>query len=207
MAIILAPAHAHLCHSDLLSTHQFKINLAKSPSSSVWLSTNPQARLTVFVFPFKIHPYSFLIYLNCLISFHYLKCIFFSVLFLWDNSFSSVQSLSHVWLFATPRTAACQASLFITNTQSLFRLMSIKSVMPSNHLILCHPLLPPSIFPSIRVFSSESVLRIRWPNYWSFNFNWNTGNNSLRNKITFILFPSFLLFACPISSMTYFPPM
>ena len=90
----------------------------------------------------------------------------------------------------------------------LLKLMSIESVMPSNHLILCHPLLlPPSVFPSIRGFSSESVLRIRWPNYWSFNFNWNTRNNSLRSKITFILFPSFLLFACPISSMTYFPPV
>ena len=85
---------------------------------------------------------------------------------------SSVQSLSHVWLFATPWTAARQASLAITNSQSLLKLMSIKSVMPSNHLILCHPLLLlPSIFPSIRVFSKESVLRIRWPKYWSFSFN------------------------------------
>ena len=85
---------------------------------------------------------------------------------------SSVQSLSHVWLFAIPWTAACQASLSITNLQSLLKLMSIESVMPSNHLILCCPLLlPPSIFPSIRVFSSESVLCIRWPNDWSFNFS------------------------------------
>ena len=80
--------------------------------------------------------------------------------------FSSVQSLSHVRLFVTPLTAARQASLSITNSRSLLRLMSIESVMPSNHLILCHPLLlPPSIFPSIRVFSSESVLPIRWPKY------------------------------------------
>jgi len=86
--------------------------------------------------------------------------------------FSSVQSLSHVWLFATPWTAARQASLSITNSQSLLKLMSIESVTPSNHLILCHPLiLLPSILPSIRVFSSESVLRIRWPKYWSFSFN------------------------------------
>ena len=86
--------------------------------------------------------------------------------------FSSVQSLSHVWLFATPWTAARQASLSITNSRSLLKLMSIESVMPSNHLILCHPLLLlPSILPSIRVFSSESVLRIRWPKYWSFSFN------------------------------------
>ena len=84
---------------------------------------------------------------------------------------SSVQSLSRVQLFATPWTAAHQASLSITNSQSLLKLTSIKSVMPFNHLILCRPLLPPSIFPSIRVFSNESVLRIRWPKYWSFNFS------------------------------------
>ena len=81
--------------------------------------------------------------------------------------FSSVQWLSHVWLFATPWTAACQASLSITNSQSLLKLMSIESVMPSNHFFLCHSLLLlPSIFPSIRVFSSESLLHIRWPKYW-----------------------------------------
>ena len=86
--------------------------------------------------------------------------------------FSSVQSLSRVRLFATPQTAACQASLSITNSQSLPKLMSIEAVMPSNHLILCHPLLLlPSIFPSIRVFSKESALCIRWPKYWSFSFN------------------------------------
>ena len=84
----------------------------------------------------------------------------------------SVQSLSHVQLFATPWTAACQASLSITNSQSLLKLMSIESVMLSNHLILCQTLLLlPSIFPSIRVFSNESVLPIRWPKYWSFSFN------------------------------------
>ena len=81
---------------------------------------------------------------------------------------SSVQSLSRVRLFVTPWTAAHQASLSITNSQSLLKLMSIESVMPSNHLILCRPLLfPPSIFPSIRVFSHESALRIRWPKYWN----------------------------------------
>ena len=84
----------------------------------------------------------------------------------------SVQSLSHIQLFATPWTAAHQASLSITNSQSLFKPMSIESVMPSNHLIFCHPLLLlPSIFPSIRVFSNEAVLHIRWPKYWSFSFN------------------------------------
>ena len=85
--------------------------------------------------------------------------------------FSSVQSLSRVWLFATPWTAARQASLSITNSRSLPRLMSIESVMPSNHLILCRPLLLlPSIFPSIRVFSNESVIHLRWPKYWRFSF-------------------------------------
>ena len=86
--------------------------------------------------------------------------------------FSSVQSLSPVWLFATPRTAESQASLSITNCQSLLKVMSIESVMPSNHLILCRPLLfPPAIFPIIRDFSNESALHIRWPKYWSFSFN------------------------------------
>ena len=84
---------------------------------------------------------------------------------------TSVQSLSHVWLFASPWTAACQDSLSITNSLSLLKLMSIELVIPSNHLILCHPLLlPPSIFSSIKVFSNEPVLHIRWPKYWSFSF-------------------------------------
>ena len=83
-----------------------------------------------------------------------------------------VQLLSHVQLFATPWTAALQASLSFTISQRLLNLMSIKSVMPSNHPILCHPLLLlPSILPSIRVFSKESVLHIRWPKYWSFSFS------------------------------------
>ena len=79
--------------------------------------------------------------------------------------------------FVTPWTAACQDSLSITNSQSMLKLMSIESVMPSNHLLLCHPLLLlPSIFPSIRVFSNESALPIRWPKYWSFSFILNTSN-------------------------------
>ena len=86
------------------------------------------------------------------------------------NHISSVQSLSHVRLSATLRTAARQASLSITSSWSLPKLMSIESVMPSNHLILFHPLLLPSIFPSIRVFSNESALHMRWPKYWSFSF-------------------------------------
>ena len=91
--------------------------------------------------------------------------------------FSSVQSLSHFRLFVTRWTAARQASQSIANSQSLFKLMSMESVIPSNHLILCRPLLlPPSIFPSIKVFSNESVLCIRWPKYWSFSFNISPSN-------------------------------
>ena len=90
---------------------------------------------------------------------------------------SSVQSLSRVWLLATPWTAARQASLSITNSQGLLKLMSIESVMLSNHLILCRPLLLlPSIFPSIRVFSNESALHMRWPKYWSFSFSISPSN-------------------------------
>ena len=92
------------------------------------------------------------------------------------NWFSSVQSLSCVQIFATPWTAAHQASLSITSSQSLLKHMSIKSVMPSNHLIHCHPLLLPSVSPSIRVFSNESVLCIRWPKYWSFSFSISASN-------------------------------
>ena len=103
----------------------------------------------------------------------------FALVFLFDQfshctslQFSSVQSLSRVWLFVTPWTAACQASLSISNSQSLPKLMSIELVMPSNHLILCCPLLLlPSIFLSNKVFSSESALCIRWPKYWSFSLN------------------------------------
>ena len=93
------------------------------------------------------------------------------------DNISSVQSLSRVWLFVTPWTAAPQASLSITNSQSPPKLMSVESVMPSNHLILCRPLLLlPSIFPIIRVFSNESALHIRWLKYWSFNFNISPSN-------------------------------
>ena len=93
------------------------------------------------------------------------------------HQFSSVQSLSRVQLFAIPWTPALQASLAITNSRNLLKFVSIESVMPSNHFILCHPLLlPPSIFPSIRVFSNESVLCIRWPKYWSFSFSTSSSN-------------------------------
>ena len=99
--------------------------------------------------------------------------------------FSSVQSLSHVQLFLTPWIAACQTSLSITNSWSLHKPMSIDSVMPSNHLILCHPfLLPPLIFASIRVFSNVSVLLIGWPKYWSFSFS-NSPSNEYSGMISF----------------------
>ena len=102
-----------------------------------------------------------------------------------------VQSLSCIQLFVTPWTAACQASLSITNSRSSLKLMSIESVIPSNHLILCCPLLLlPSIFSSIRVFSNESVLHIRWPKYWSFSFsnspsNEHSGSTSFRTDCSF----------------------
>ena len=96
-------------------------------------------------------------------------------MFIIQPKITQFSSLSCVWLFVTPRTAACQASLSIT--WSLLKFMSIKLVMPSNHLILCHPLLlPPSIFLSIRIFSTESVLHIRWPKYWSFSFSISPSN-------------------------------
>ena len=97
---------------------------------------------------------------------------------------SSVQLLSSVRLFATPWTAAHQASLSITNSQSLLKLISIEVVMPSNRIILCHSLLLPSIFPQIKVFSNESVLRIRWTKYWSFSFN-ITPSNEYSGLISF----------------------
>ena len=115
-----------------------------------------------------------------------LSGIFYTMIFLYliphfvyidPCSFSSVQPLSHVLLFVTPWTAARQASLSVTNSQCLLKITSIMSVMSSNHLILCHPLLlPPSIFPSIRVFQ-EAVLCIRWPKYWSFSFNISPSND------------------------------
>ena len=93
------------------------------------------------------------------------------------NQISSFESLSRVRTLCDPMDCISQASLSITNSQSLLKLMSIELVMPSYHLILCHPLLlPPSIFPSIRVFSNESVLRIRWPKYWSFSFSISSSN-------------------------------
>ena len=117
-------------------------------------------------------------------------CVQMSTLYKDRNStrlvqFCTFQPLSHVLLFVTAWTAVCQASLSITNSQSLLKLMSIELVMPSNHLILCHPLpLLPSIIPSIRVFSNESVLPIRWPKYWSFSFS-NGPSNEYSGLISF----------------------
>ena len=112
--------------------------------------------------------------------FPFLLCfllLFFSQLFVRPPKLSSIKSLTHVRLFATPWTAASQASLSITNSWNLPKLISIDSVMPSNYLILCHPLLLlPSIFPSIRVFSNESALHIRWPKYWRFSFSISPSN-------------------------------
>ena len=119
---------------------------------------------------------------SCLSNFQICNIVFLTtVTVLYTTSswlhFGSVQLLSRVRLFVTPWTAARQASLSITSSCSFLKLMSIKSVMPSNHLILCHPLLlPSSIFPSIRVFSTESVLHIRWPKYWSFSFSISPSN-------------------------------
>ena len=132
---------------------------------------------------------------NCLFSFSFFKIFILywnivnkavfisdmqqsdSVLHREVSQFRSVQSLSRVRLFGTPRTAVHQASLSNTNSRSLLKLMSIDSVIPSNHLILSHPLLlPPSIFPSIRVFSNESVLHIGWPKYWNFSFSISPSN-------------------------------
>ena len=115
-------------------------------------------------------------HLSGYIVFYWIPIVWYKLV---SNSWtsSSVQSLSHVQLFVTPWTIARQASLPITNSQSWVKLMSIESVMPSNHLIFCHPpLLPPSIFFSIRVFSNESVLWIRWPKYWSFSFSISPSN-------------------------------
>ena len=106
-----------------------------------------------------------------------LRNIFSSIFSVFIKPVQSVQSLSHVWLFATPWTAARQASLSITNSWNLLRLTPIELVMPSNHLILCCPLLLlPSIFPSIRIFSNKLVLCIRWPKYWSFSFSISPSN-------------------------------
>ena len=125
--------------------------------------------------PFHIN--NFLFSDKGLISSCLFTCLFFTPPPISTISVQSVLLLSRVQLFATPWTAALQASLSVTNSQSLHKLTSIESVMPSSHLILCHPLLLlPSILPNIRIFSNESVLCIRWPKYWSFSFNISSSN-------------------------------
>ena len=122
--------------------------------------------------------------------------------FFFSVQFSSVQLLSRVRLFLTPWTAVCQASLSITNSRSLLKFLSIVSMMPSNHLILCHPLLLlPSIFSSIRIFSNELVLCVRWPKYWSFSFSISP-SSEYSGLISFSIFLNILLiylFGCPRS--------
>ena len=151
---------------------------------SKYLLTELMYTVLIFSFPFAFGSYC----CSLNISFHYwgpgwflpLQLIFDALLeniALSEHHFTSLQLLSHVQLFATPWIAARQASLSITNSRSSLRLTSIKSVMPCSHLILCRPLLlPPSIFPSIRVFSNESAFRMRWPKYWSFSFNISPSN-------------------------------
>ena len=144
---------------NLWYTSYFLLNLIFSVGSSV----PPYLKLQLFSWHSDTCPYYIIFYSTI----HHL------------NQFSSVQSLSCVWLFATQWTAACQASLSITNAQSPLKPMSIESVMPSNHLILCRPLhLLPPIPPSIRVFSNESTLRMRWPKYWSFSFSISLSMNT-----------------------------
>ena len=135
-----------------------------------FLLGEPGQRFVDIVYPFKNQLLVFLIFL-LFFNLYFISSLIFIISFLL-LTFSSVQSLSCVWLFATPWSTARQASLSITNSWSLLKLMSIELVMPSSHLILCRPyLLLPPIPLSIRVFSNESTLRMRWPKYWSFSFS------------------------------------
>ena len=137
-------------------------SLIETAKFSLWNWSLFPVRTRLFVIPNEIY------YSSSLMIFSIMMCMFFSP----SVQFSSVQSLSHIRLFATPWIAARQASLSINNSRSSLRLTSIESVMPSSHLVLCRPLvLLPPIPPSIRVFSNESTLRVRWPKYWSFSFS------------------------------------
>ena len=147
----------------------FQVGTTMSPiihTICKWMSC-PLNRSFLFQSWYVINHHTYQLYFQGIFKYiHVLRSLNTSIL-----QFRSVQLFSHVWLFATPWTAAHQDSLSISNSWSLLKLMSIESVTPSDHLILCRPLpLLPSIFPSIRVFSSESILRIRWPKYWSFSF-------------------------------------
>ena len=158
-----------------LKKHHTSITFKQWSGNHLW-QESPALSIVVLSRPCVIDCF---IVLSCFLQFFRSVPATVICLFVLINSVfqkSTVQSLSRVRLFATPWTTARQASLSITNPQSLLKLMSIESVMPSNHLILCRPLLWPSIFPSIRVFSSESVLCIRWPKYWSFSFSISPSN-------------------------------
>ena len=140
-----------------------------------FLLGEPAQRFVDIVYPFKNQLLVFLIFL-LFFNLYFISSLMFIISFLL-LTFSSVQSLSRVRLFATPWIAVRQASLSITNSRSSLKLMSIESVLPSSHLILCRPLLLlPPIPPSIRVFSSESTLGMRWPKYWSFSFSISPSN-------------------------------
>ena len=161
-----------------------------SPKNTDFFCLSPPFEHSVhflFVFPASVTIHFWVVTLSVLLAIYEWDCkrrgLFpgpkasGTVLCSWSRLISSVQSLSRVWRFTTPWTAAYQASLSITNSGSLLKLMSITSVMPSNHLILCCPLLLlPSVLPSIRVFSDESVLPFRWPKYWSFSFSISPSN-------------------------------
>ena len=154
------------------------------PHSSLWIITDYLYKNEViYVVNFEKKCIIFfslqcITYVDMLVYLHTFKVLQRAFIYFYHlNNFFVVQLLWLVWLFVTPWTAACQASLPFTNSQSLFILMSMESVMPSNHLILCHPLfLLPSIFPSIRVFLNESILCIRWPKYWSLSFSISPSN-------------------------------
>ena len=151
--------------------------LVQSPALIIWAPSSGWL-VTAFISAFAALPCTFTLEMVSFLNLmnQTLLASRFSSVISSLSQFSSVQFLSRAQLFATPQTAARQASLSITNSRSLLKLMSIESVMPSNHLILCRPLLLPSIFPSIRVFSNESVLHIRWPKYWSFSFSISPSN-------------------------------
>ena len=150
------------------------------------LNFPPKAKPTVFLHPFCYYFLNYMFVKHIItLSYSHKHSLSYLVTILGLKKVlqetQSVQLLSHVWFFATPWTAACQASLSIINSQSLLKLMSVESVMPSNHLILCHPfLLLPSVFASIRVFSHKSLLHIRWPKYWSFTFSISPSNEYSR---------------------------
>ena len=176
--------------SDSLRPHEPQHTRPPCPSPTPGVHPNPcplsrwcHPTISSFVVPFSSCPQSF----PATGSFPMSQLFPSSCQSIWASASASVlptnhsvQSLSHVWLFVTPWTAACQTSLSITNSRNLLKLTSTESVMPSNHFILCCPLLLLlSIFPSIRVFSNESVLCIRWPKYWSFSFSISSSNEYL----------------------------